>query len=97
MTDASFEHDHQHRAGCPMCAFFETVSGAQPEVTEHLTSAAREFIRAGRALLDAADAAMERHYPESGVHIDLAAEHARESETPHDVEPEPRVQHIDVI
>lgn len=67
MNDAPDGHRHEPRAGCPLCGFFETIEGAQPEATEHLANAVREFIRAGRTVLDAAESALERHYPEGGA------------------------------
>ncbi len=40
-------------AFCPICATISVVNRASPEVVDHLLSAAREFLLAARAVLDA--------------------------------------------
>ncbi|MGH2811482.1 MAG: hypothetical protein ACRDI1_02050 [Actinomycetota bacterium] len=46
--------------GCPVCMTIAFVKQLSPEVTDHLTAAAREFMKAARAFLDSLPADRDR-------------------------------------
>ncbi|HSL15295.1 MAG TPA: hypothetical protein VK962_03355 [Actinomycetota bacterium] len=50
-------------AFCPICATISVVNRASPEVVDHLLSAAREFLLAARAVVDARAADYEGDEP----------------------------------
>lgn len=59
---------------CPICALVRAVGGTQPEVVDHLASAARELALALRATLDTGprgddqETHLDGHRPGVGAH-----------------------------
>ena len=60
-------------AFCPICTAIAVVNRASPEVVEHLLSAAREFLLATKAVVDARAADYEKdHEPDTMQRIEIA-------------------------
>jgi hypothetical protein len=56
---------------CPICAGVSLIKQMNPEVAEHLISAAREFLLAARAILDSVADGQSRKSPEAVERIPL--------------------------
>ena len=53
--------------GCPVCTAISVVRQMSPEVSAHLSAAAREFLLAARAFLDSIGEPKDRPQGEGGV------------------------------
>lgn len=56
---------------CPICAGVGLIKQMNPEVAEHLVSAAREFLLAARAILDSVAEGQSRKNPQEIERIPL--------------------------